>query len=74
MDIYKLIDLQDCPRCQGPALLEEENGWCLYVMCMDCGCRTAPVPFDTEEEKLSAARAVADLWTMGKVVSSDPGE
>ena len=30
MDIYKDIDLQDCPYCDGAAMLEEENGWCWY--------------------------------------------
>ena len=45
MDIRQEIDLLDCPRCQGPALLEEENGWCYYVMCLDCGCHTAEVEF-----------------------------
>ena len=28
MDIYKEIDLADCPCCGGGGLLEEENGWC----------------------------------------------
>ena len=25
MEIYEMIDLQDCPRCFGPSILEEEN-------------------------------------------------
>ena len=33
-----MIDLYDCPFCGGAGLLEEENGWCWYVTCMDCGC------------------------------------
>ena len=24
MEIYEMIDLQDCPRCFGPSILEEE--------------------------------------------------
>ena len=38
MEIYEMIDLQDCPRCFGPSILEEENH-SYYVMCMDCGCQ-----------------------------------
>ena len=37
MDIHERFALQDCPRCGGPGLLEEENGWCVYAVCMDCG-------------------------------------
>ena len=35
------INLLDCPVCRGPGLLEEESGWCMYVMCLDCGWQTA---------------------------------
>ena len=31
MELYQDIDLQDCPLCHGPGMIEEENGWCLYV-------------------------------------------
>ena len=41
MDLNSEIDLQDCPRCHGPGILEEEAGWCVYVACLDCGSRTA---------------------------------
>ena len=74
MDILKNIDLLDCPVCQGPSLLEEENGWCYYVMCLDCGCHTAEVEFSSDDERLTAARQAARLWNMGKVISSSPGE
>ena len=37
MDPYKEIELFDCPFCSGPGLLEEEGGWCWYVVCADCG-------------------------------------
>ena len=33
MEIYEMIDLQDCPRCFGPSILEEENH-SYYVMCI----------------------------------------
>ena len=62
MDIRKEIDLLDCPRCQGPALLEEENGWCWYVMCLDCGCHTAEVEFKSAEDRLQLVKeGTADL-------------
>lgn len=74
MDIYKDIELLDCPRCQGPAIMEEENGWCVYVTCGDCGCHTAEVEFKSEDQKAEAAKQAARLWNNGKVVSHDPGE
>ena len=74
MDEIKEINLLDCPLCQGPSLLEEENGWCSYVMCLDCGCQTAEVEFKTPEARLEAARQAARLWNMGKVIRCDPGE
>ena len=58
MELYHDIDLQDCPLCHGPGLIEEEEGWCLYVACLDCGCRTAELPFSSPEERLAAAKQV----------------
>lgn len=74
MDIFKEIDLQDCPLCHGPAILEEENNWCFYVMCLDCGCHTAEVQYENETERLDAAKRAALQWNIGKVLRSDPGE
>ena len=74
MDIHEKIVLQDCPICRGPGLLEEENGWCWYVMCMDCGAQTAPFEYKTPEERLEAAEKAAHLWNIGKVIRSDNGE
>ena len=25
------IELEDCPICRGPGVMQEENGWCVYV-------------------------------------------
>ena len=25
MEIYEMVELEDCPRCLGPSILEEEN-------------------------------------------------
>ena len=74
MDLPKEIDLLDCPVCQGPGLLEEENGWCFYVMCLDCGCQTAEVGYQNADERKEAALRAARLWNMGKVISCSPGE
>ena len=41
MESYQEIELQECPICGGAGLMEEENGWCFYVACLDCGSHTA---------------------------------
>ena len=74
MNLYEKLVLQDCPYCRGAGLLEEENGWCWYVMCMSCGGHTAECAYKTPSERLEAARKVAHLWNIGKVIRSDPGE
>ncbi len=74
MNIHEEVDLLDCPHCGGAGLLEEENGWCWYVMCFDCGCQTAHIEFKTPAERLEAAKKAAHLWNMGKVVRGDIGE
>ncbi|MGN0317782.1 MAG: Lar family restriction alleviation protein [Lachnospira sp.] len=67
MDIYEMIDLQDCPYCDGPSVLEEVEGG-FYVTCMDCGCLTATINYKDDEEKLDAAKKAAALWNTGKVL------
>ena len=74
MDIRQELELQDCPHCGGPGLLEEENGWCWYTMCLDCGAQTAPIPYRSEEDRAEAARQAAHLWNIGKVIRQDNGE
>ena len=50
MEIYEMIDLQDCPRCLGPSLLEEvDHGF--YVTCLDCGCQSATFEFKNDDER-----------------------
>ena len=67
MDIYEMIELEDCPRCFGPSILEEEDqGY--YVMCMDCGCQSATFGFKSEADRLQAARKTAELWNTGKII------
>lgn len=70
----KDILILDCPRCQGPACVEYENGWCCYITCLDCGCRTVEVGYKCEEDKKSALRKAATLWNVGKVIKMEPGE
>ncbi len=74
MDIYEGIELADCPYCGGAGLLEEENGWCWYVMCMDCGAQTTQFEYRRAEDRSAAAEKAAMIWNMGKVVSPSPGE
>lgn len=74
MDIHKELELQDCPLCGGPGLLEEESNWCWYVICMDCGAQTAPFEYRTKRERFEAAKKVANLWNIGKVIRQDNAE
>ena len=67
MEIYEMIDLQDCPR------LEEENH-SYYVMCMDCGCQSASFSFENDEDRLDAAKRTAELWNSGKVIFTGRSE
>ena len=74
MDMLENQELLDCPLCQGPALVEEEEGWCVYVTCLDCGCHTAEIPYRTAEERKSAMQRTVSTWNIGKVIPMSPGE
>lgn len=74
IELFDNIELRDCPICGGVCLLDEENGWCISATCMDCGCHTAVLPFNNEEERMKAAEKAAFLWNQGKVISLSPGE
>ncbi len=74
MSVHDEIELQDCPACGGPGLLEEENGWCWYVMCLDCGAQTAPIEYRGRKDRTEAARKAAHLWNIGKVIRPENGE
>ena len=71
MNIHEKIDLHDCPYCGGAGLLEEEQGWCFFVRCLHCGSETAPIEYDSEEDREDAARSAARLWNLGKVIRAD---
>lgn len=74
MDIHEELFLQDCPFCGGAGLLEEENGWCWYVMCVDCGAQTAAIEYRGAERRRESAHMAAHLWNIGKVLRGDIGE
>ena len=73
MDILKDISLQDCPICSGAGLLEEEQGWCFYVSCLDCGAHSVEVEYKKPEDREAAARRAADVWNLGKVIPETSG-
>ncbi|MCI9165810.1 MAG: hypothetical protein HFF64_07405 [Oscillospiraceae bacterium] len=74
MEHFDDIELQDCPLCQGAGCLEEEGGWCLYVQCLDCGCHTAELAYNSPEERREMARRAARTWNLGKVIYPGPGD
>ena len=74
MDLNLEIELLDCPACGGPGVLEEDNGWCVYAVCLDCGCHTAGVDYTRPEDRRRAAETAAHFWNIGKVLSHNPGE
>lgn len=74
LDISRDIFLEDCPYCGGPGVLEEENGWCWYVICADCGSQTAAFEYRNESGREEAAGKAAAIWNMGKAIRADLGE
>ena len=68
------IELEICPICRGAGMIIHEGGWSVQVECVDCSAHTVYVEYDNEEEKKAAEKAVAHLWNIGKVVSSERGE
>ena len=68
MDIEEMLEIHDCPLCDGGSLLEEESGCGYYVMCLDCGCHSVTIDFHSEEERLEAAKKTVMLWNAGKVI------
>ena len=72
-NIDDLVELLECPLCEGGSILEEEgNGF--YAPCMDCGSDTVHVDYKNEEDRLEAAKRAAELFNTGKVLKSNPGE
>ena len=74
MQPFEDLELLDCPICHGPGLIEEENGWCLYVQCLDCGCHTAALSYNSEEERQTAARQSVSSGNHGQAVHTGVGD
>ena len=70
----ELLMLEECPICRGAGMLMHEGGWSVQVECADCSAHTIYMEYSNEDEKKEAARTVAHLWNIGKVVSSERGE
>ena len=69
MNLHEELILHDCPY-----LLEEEQGWCWYAMCLDCGAQTAQIEYKKPEDRAEAARSAARLWNFGKIMRSGIGD
>ena len=74
LELYEQIELQECPICGGAGLMEEENGWCFYAACLDCGAHTAEIRYERDAERLDAAQRAAHLWNIGKVLTDTPND
>lgn len=74
MENEDIIELEECPVCRGAGMLLHEGGWCVQVECVDCSAHTVYVEYDDDDERVEAEKAVAHLWNIGKVVSSERGE
>ena len=62
MDPISEIELEDCPVCRGAGYIEDEQGWCMYACCLNCGTETAHVSYKTPEERLEIIQeGVKDL-------------
>ena len=69
-----MILLEECPVCRGAGMIMLEGGWNVQVECCDCSAHTVFVEYSNDAEKIEAERAVAHLWNIGKVISSERGE
>ena len=70
----RYYDLDICPICRGAGILTHEGGWNVQVECADCSAHTVYVEYSNEAEKAEAEKAVAHLWNIGKVITSERGE
>ena len=74
MDPIYEIDLDVCPHCGGVGAIQDEQGWCVYVDCLDCGSHTAEIRYERPAERLDAAQRAAHLWNIGKVLTDTPND
>ena len=58
MEIYEMIELEDCPRCLGPSILEEENSgyyvaWTVAASRQHLALKTMPEDLRRQKEQLN---------------------
>ena len=70
----EVLELECCPICRGAGIIMHEGGWNVQVECCDCSAHTVYVEYNNEAEKAEAEKAVAHLWNIGKVITSERGE
>ena len=70
----EIIMLEECPICRGAGMITHEGGWSVQVECTDCSAHTVYMEYSNDREKAEAEQAVAHLWNIGNVVSSERGE
>ena len=70
----EIIMLDECPVCRGAGMIMHEGGRNVQVECCDCSAHTVYVEYSNEAEKAEAETAVAHLWNIGKVITSERGE
>ena len=70
----ELIFLDECPVCRGAGMIMHEGGWSVQIECADCSAHTIYMEYNNDTEKLEAEHAVAHLWNIGKVITSERGE
>lgn len=73
-ELENIIELEECPACRGAGVITHEGGWSVQVECADCSAHTIYMEYNNDEEKKAAEQAVAHLWNIGKVVTSERGE
>ena len=73
LELFKDLEIFECPLCGGAGGIEVENDWCVYVSCADCGGHTSEVPFNSPDEKYTAAKKAVENWNLGKVISLGTG-
>ena len=69
-----MIQFDECPVCRGAGMIMHEGGWNVQVECCDWSAHSVFVEYSNDAEMIEAERAVAHLWNIGKVISSERGE
>ena len=62
MNLHEKLILHDCPYCGCAGLLEEEQGWCWYVMCL--GLPASLQTFGTSARLCAAASATERAYSI----------